>query len=411
VRSPTRTVLPLLLAAILVGVTGCSMKDLFGDDDPAAANRCAAVLSNPPATAKPSSITVLLADGSASSFDRSGSGQRDDWATALAAQLPSNGNDLVAIGLFGGAVDWQADKLTAGRSTDEARTKNDLQDARTCLSTDLTAAMTAVPSKPESDILRALAEGTEYVKKWPGAKSIYLATDGLSNTGCADLRAAPIGDPTAIKGIVDGCGPELPTLDRGYHVHFIGVGNSAAGWSDIKTPQRTWIADLWKALCDATRATCDEPDSAKPNTIDTPGVKPPGDNDVAMPAISVKHDNPTVISVPSSLLFDTDSYQLAAGRSQDSLQQVFDFLKPLHPRHIEVDGFTDSRGTPEHNQVLSEKRAEAVATKLSAQGYPNVTTHGYAADRPKCTPEYGGDGRPDPIAMACNRRVEIVVYT
>jgi outer membrane protein OmpA-like peptidoglycan-associated protein len=404
-------VLPLLLAVILVVVAGCSMKSLFGEDHPAAANRCTAVLSDPPATAKPSSTTVLLADGSASSFDRSGSGQRDDWAGALAAHLPSNGTDLVAIGLFGGAVDWRANKLTAGRSTDTARTQNDLKDARNCLTADLTDAMKAVPSKPQSDILRALAEGTEYVRKWPGDKSIYLATDGLSNTGCADLRAASIGDETAIKDIVKGCGQELPILDRSFTVHFIGVGNAAAGWSDIKTPQRTWITDLWKALCDATKAICDKPDSAKPNTIDTPGVKPPGDSDVSMPNITVKNENPTVISVPSSLLFDTDSYQLAPGRSQDSLQQVYDFLKPLHPKRIEVDGFTDSRGTPEHNQVLSEKRAEAVATKLSTQGFTNVTTHGYASDRPKCTPEYGNDGNPDPIAMACNRRVEIVVFT
>jgi outer membrane protein OmpA-like peptidoglycan-associated protein len=193
-------------------------------------------------------------------------------------------------------------------------------------------------------------------------------------------------------------------------VHFLGVGNAAAGWPDIKTPQRTWIVALWKALCDATRAKCDEPDSAKPGTVEAAGVELPEDSDVAMPAISVKKDNPMVLSVPSSLLFDTDSYLLAPGRSQDSLQQVYDYLKPLRPKRIEVNGHTDSRGTPEHNLTLSRNRAEAVAAKLRGQQFTNITTHGFAADRLKCKPEYR-NGAADLVAMACNRRVEIVVYT
>ncbi|GGK79220.1 OmpA family protein [Mangrovihabitans endophyticus] len=405
--NPARHAAVPFLLTVTLAAGGCSAESWFGASEPA--DRCPTLLTEPPGNADPASVTVLLADGSASAFDRPEPAMRDDWDAKLAAHLPGNGADLVAMGRFGGAIDWQPPKLTPAKSSDANRTKNDFKAARRCLTDDLAEMMTVAPSKPQSDVLRALAEGTEYVRKWAGPKSIYLATDGLANTGCADLRAAPMGDRTAIKDIVAGCGPELPKLDASYTVHFIGVGNAASGWPDIKTPQRTWIADLWKALCDATKATCEEPDSAKPTPVDASGAKPPADNEVRMPALEIKKDNPVVVSVPSSLLFDTDSYELAPDRSQESLQQVYDFLKTLRPKRIEVNGHTDSRGTPEHNHRLSKNRADAVASRLRAQNFTGITTNGYASDRAKCTPEYR-DGAPDLIAMACNRRVEIVVY-
>lgn len=412
-RATRHAALPILLSVGLVAA-GCSVDAWLGGEDPSKADRCGELLTEPAADAKPAGVTVLLADGSASAFTRPDPAKRDDWAGRLAAHLPSelptDGGDLVAIGLFGGAVDWQTQKLTPAKSRDAQRTKNDFDDSHDCLKADLNRTMTIAPSKSQSDVLRALAEGAEYVKQWPGTKSIYLATDGLTNTGCADLRAASIGDRTAIKDIVKGCAAELPDLDSTYSVHFVGVGNSMSGWPDIKTPQRTWIKDLWMALCQATRATCAEPDSAKPGIVNSADVKLPADSDVAMPVITFTRDNPTVLSVPSSLLFDTDSYVLAHDRAQDSLQQVYDFLKQLHPKRIQVEGHTDSRGTPQHNQALSENRAAAVATKLRGQHYTNISIKGWAAEHPKCKPEYR-NGTADPVAMACNRRVEIVVYT
>lgn len=398
-----------LLASALV-VSGCDAGVLLGEDDPTATDRCGTLLSTPDRAVKPASVTVLLADGSGSAFARPGNDKREDSAGKLEMYLPSNGGDLVAIGLFGGAVDWRTQKITPARSRNEQRTEIDLRDSHKCLSEELSTAMTVTPSKAQSDILRAFAEGTEYVRQWPGPKSIYIATDGLSNTGCADLRAAPIGDRTAIREIVASCGPELPKLDKAYTVHFLGVGNSAAGWTDIKTPQRTWIAALWKALCDATGATCEEPDSAKPGIRETTGVEPADDNEVKMPDLVLRQGNPSVVTVPSSLLFDVDSSKLASDRSQDYLQRVYDFLEELHPKRIEVNGHTDSTGTAQRNRTLSRERAETVAAKLRGQGFANITTKGHASDRPSCTPEYR-NGKADRVAMACNRRVEIVVYT
>lgn len=410
-----RPLIPLLAAAVVL--SGCS--SLFGSSPSNAgaqgasarlsAQRCAALLTPPTDQTKVASVTVLLADGSASSYTRSdGRKYRQDWATVLSQVLPQNGNDLVVMGLFGGAVDWKFEKVTAGKSTDPARTKNDMTDARACLIQDLSDSMSS-PEKPQTDVLRALAEGTEYVRHWPGTKSIYIATDGLSNTGCADLRAAPIGDLTAISSMVQNCQPELPALSKDYSVHFLGIGNPADGWSDVKTPQRTWMQKLWKALCIATGATCDDPSSAAPRSVPVANVNLPPDADVAMPTITVKRGNPSILSVPASILFDIDKYALATGRSQDALQQVVAFLKSVHYTKIVVAGHTDSTGTPEHNNTLSQERADAVAKFLQSQHFTNITTFGYGSAQPACTPEYN-NGQPDPVIMACNRRVEILVY-
>jgi OOP family OmpA-OmpF porin len=405
-----------MLAAVVL-LSACSTlfgtkpSDSGGQGAPPSTQRCASLLTAPTDTAKVASVTVLLADGSASAFTRrDGRKDRQDWAAILGQELPDNGNDLLAMGLFGGSVDWKFTKVTAGKSTDSGRTANDMKDTRSCLVGDLSSAMSSAPTKPQTDVLRALAEGAEYVRDRPGPKSIYLATDGLSNTGCADLRAAPIGDLSAIPGMVQACSPELPTLDKDYSVHFVGIGNPADGWPDVKTPQRIWMQKLWQALCVATDATCDDPSSAAPGSVPAANVTLLPDVDVAMPAVTTKPGNPAVITVPASILFDVDKYVLASGRSQDALQQVMDFLKQVHYTRVVIDGHTDSTGTPEHNRALSLERADAVANFLRSQNIGDITTAGYGSTQPACTPEYN-NGKPNSVNMACNRRVEILIYT
>jgi hypothetical protein len=71
---------------------------------------------------------------------------------------------------------------------------------------------------------------------------------------------------------------------------------------------------------------------------------------------------------------------------------------------VQVEGYTDSIGSDEYNQKLSEERADGVRDYLVAQNVAdsNVTAHGF--------------GKADPVAdnstdsgRAQNRRVELVV--
>jgi outer membrane protein OmpA-like peptidoglycan-associated protein len=71
---------------------------------------------------------------------------------------------------------------------------------------------------------------------------------------------------------------------------------------------------------------------------------------------------------------------------------------------LEIDGYTDSIGTDEYNQTLSDKRAEAVRDYLVGSG---VNMNSVAAH---------GLGKADPVAdnstaqgRQLNRRVEMIV--
>ncbi|MCP4105417.1 MAG: OmpA family protein [Desulfobacteraceae bacterium] len=83
------------------------------------------------------------------------------------------------------------------------------------------------------------------------------------------------------------------------------------------------------------------------------------------------------------------------------LSDIAEILKEFSEYRIVIVGHTDSKGTNEYNQKLSERRAQSVLKYMSNQGVKSkrMTIIGYGEDRPiakNTTPE----GR------AKNRRVE-----
>ncbi len=74
------------------------------------------------------------------------------------------------------------------------------------------------------------------------------------------------------------------------------------------------------------------------------------------------------------------------------------------PRDIRVEGHTDSRGSVETNQLLSQRRAEAVMAELVAHNVPaaRITAVGLGASRPVAD-NATAEGR------ANNRRVEVIL--
>jgi outer membrane protein OmpA-like peptidoglycan-associated protein len=72
-------------------------------------------------------------------------------------------------------------------------------------------------------------------------------------------------------------------------------------------------------------------------------------------------------------------------------------------RRLLIEGHTDSQGTQENNQTLSQRRADAVRTLFVARGIAadRVTAKGFGLSRP-----VADNGTPE--GRANNRRVEIV---
>jgi outer membrane protein OmpA-like peptidoglycan-associated protein len=112
----------------------------------------------------------------------------------------------------------------------------------------------------------------------------------------------------------------------------------------------------------------------------------------------------TIITLPGAVLFATGKSELKPA-AQTRLDDVAEALsgQPLE-RKMVIEGHTDSTGSAERNQVLSQERADAVRTYLISKG---VAAESLAAE---------GKGPSTPIAdnsttegRATNRRVEIVV--
>lgn len=105
----------------------------------------------------------------------------------------------------------------------------------------------------------------------------------------------------------------------------------------------------------------------------------------------------------SDVLFDTAKYTLKPA-TQISLAKVAGILQAYPGLKLQVEGYTDSTGSPEFNQKLSENRAGAVRDFLVTQGVSlnNIVATGYGMAKPVAD-NNTAQGR------ALNRRVQLVV--
>ncbi len=104
-----------------------------------------------------------------------------------------------------------------------------------------------------------------------------------------------------------------------------------------------------------------------------------------------------------SLLFEFDAHQLTqAGR--EALRRVFAELETDSSFSLELRGHTDSRGAPAYNQLLSERRCQAVARYLESLGLDTARIRwtGFGATRPVA-------GNSTETERRRNRRVEFLI--
>jgi outer membrane protein OmpA-like peptidoglycan-associated protein len=113
-----------------------------------------------------------------------------------------------------------------------------------------------------------------------------------------------------------------------------------------------------------------------------------------------------VVLSDDSVKFPTDAHALSP-EAEQRLAELATRLKGENRNvYLEIQGFTDSTGSAEHNEELGAQRAEAVRRSLSRQGIAlnRMSTISYGADTP-VAPNTTREGR------AQNRRVAIVVLT
>src|ERR1700733_4978102 len=109
-----------------------------------------------------------------------------------------------------------------------------------------------------------------------------------------------------------------------------------------------------------------------------------------------------IVSMPD-VLFDFNKYTLKP-EARERLARISGIVLAYPDLKLKIEGYTDSIGSDEYNQTLSDKRAEAVRDYLVSSG---VSMNNVAAQ---------GLGKADPIAdnstaagRKLNRRVEMIV--
>ncbi|HZD54628.1 MAG TPA: OmpA family protein [Candidatus Aquicultoraceae bacterium] len=109
------------------------------------------------------------------------------------------------------------------------------------------------------------------------------------------------------------------------------------------------------------------------------------------------------VALPSGILFDVDKAEIRSA-ARDSIAKAAQVLVQYPDTYITVEGHTDSTGSEEYNQKLSERRAYAVQELLVLNGVPmsRLSVRGY--------------GETDPVAdnstaegRQANRRVQLEI--
>jgi outer membrane protein OmpA-like peptidoglycan-associated protein len=105
----------------------------------------------------------------------------------------------------------------------------------------------------------------------------------------------------------------------------------------------------------------------------------------------------------SDVLFDTGSSALKPG-AREMLAKISGIVLAHPGLNLQIEGHTDSVGSDDFNQQLSERRADTVRDFLAEQGVPGsaITATGFGKTQPAASND-------TPEGRQRNRRVEIVV--
>ncbi len=105
----------------------------------------------------------------------------------------------------------------------------------------------------------------------------------------------------------------------------------------------------------------------------------------------------------NNLFFDTDKYDLKS-TSIAELKRLIKFMNSYPAMEIEIAGYTDNKGSDEHNMTLSQSRVNSVVSYLTKNGISasRLKGKGYGKENPVATNDTE-EGR------AKNRRVEFTI--
>jgi photosystem I P700 chlorophyll a apoprotein A2 len=117
-----------------------------------------------------------------------------------------------------------------------------------------------------------------------------------------------------------------------------------------------------------------------------------------------------IVELPSDVLFEFDQSEIQPAAAP-TLRSLATLISENDSGLVTINGHTDSVGSDDYNQSLSERRAAAVASWLTEIGEirsDRLRTAGFGSGRP-VAPNQHPDGSDDPDGRQRNRRVEVIL--
>lgn len=231
--------------------------------------------------------------------------------------------------------------------------------------------------------------------------ALAVAVAAAFTTGCATKKY--------VQQTVSPVQQKVDDLDKKTKEQAASIAELEKGVS--RADERAQAADSRAAAAGTEAARAREQaalanqEAANARAIGEKGIARAGQVETSLTNKIESLDNYTQV-VTQTVYFDLNKSELT-GEAKQVLDGIAAKVRSLKRYAIEVQGFTDSTGSPELNLELSRQRAAAVVRYLTMEGkIPlfRVNTVGYGEESPAADNKTR-EGRKQ------NRRVEIRVYT
>ncbi len=258
-------------------------------------------------------------------------------------------------------------------------------------------------------------DGSYAISPWVDADALYVRTGGLNRPGFAVAAglSVPIGESRAFRigpfvryfQILQGSPSGFDNHDA--KILSLGISLEAGAAVErerrVELEQRVIVAPEVRTVNREIFSCPDRDKDGVPDNVDhCPEVAGPMDNWGCPPykKVVVHRDK---LELKEKLYFAWDQATLQE-ESFPVLDEVVQALKDNKSFRVQVDGHASSEGNDDHNQTLSENRAEAVLDYLVSHGVgkERLVSKGFASSVPIDTNKTVA-GREN------NRRVEFVV--
>lgn len=183
------------------------------------------------------------------------------------------------------------------------------------------------------------------------------------------------------------------------------VANANAGRNQVRIEAKTVEADAARQ----EMAVLEDTANQQAEALAAASIKAERDQvlitkmQVQLKELNAQKTGRGLVMTLGDVLFSSNKAQLESGGMRN-MQQLAEFLKQ-YPKHtVLVEGYTDSVGSNELNQELSEQRANAIRAALVARGISSdrISTRGYGEAFPVASNDTEANRQ-------LNRRVEIIL--